>query len=93
MCPLLLEQRHPRGQWARACGLQTSALNGVEGVVAGPPHYSEERVGIQLPEPVGLKALRPRNIEIVRRRRRVRIQRAGTARCDALSDVAWPIPR
>ena len=56
----------PAGKKVRVQGLLNAPeLNGVTGVVAGGGHYTSERVGVTLPEPHGLKALKLANIEIV----------------------------
>lgn len=65
-CPIMFQTVFSAGKEVRVKGLQNAAeLNGVTGVVAGGSHYTRDRVGVHLPEPHGLKALKPANIELV----------------------------
>lgn len=65
-CPLKIELKYPKGKKVRLKGLQGAPdLNGSEGVVAGGGSYTTERVGVQLPQPHGLKAVKLDNIQFV----------------------------
>lgn len=58
-----LELRYPEGSHVKATGLSSEAgrlLNGKIGVING--RYEYGRIGILFPEPFGVKALKPRNI-------------------------------
>ena len=58
-----LEIRYPEGSYVKAVHLSSDVgrpLNGQIGVVSG--RYENGRVGISFPEPFGVKALKPKNI-------------------------------
>lgn len=64
-CPLKIEVKYPEGTRVRVTGLQSAPeLNGSEVLVAGGANYTAERVGVRLPEPYGLRALKLQNIEL-----------------------------
>ena len=64
--PLKIEMKFRKGATGRVTGLQSAPeLNGSEGVVKGGAHYTCERVGVLLPEPYGLKAVKVDDLEVI----------------------------